>query len=304
MFFADNEHVELASVANELGISAKTAMNYISRRQCSAIKLLVFNITKKTKQHSFFNDKETTYLEDVTHSMWYIPANPQVVEDILRYGEYKASCHIVTFPTQEGMTEETYIPTTPGAEADHEIKATIDTLYITGHHARVLEQHVQAKRAEQQKTNNEINAQVENKSRSKLKDKTIPQGGLLTPNGTEWSDITFRFMDHDRVTITFDGQDKERRFTSFDFSCKTKNKKPTKPWMHLLNLALHKGNPPIPIKPEDEITTKHVSLIRGGLKSIFPGVEGDPIGKHKSGEGWPLHINLCVSQKMYEQLHQ
>lgn len=140
----DNEYLTLNGVAKELGIDPREAMEHIAKKQCDAIKMRVLNVTKKTREISFYGTD--VIREDVNHNRWYIPANTGAIDDIIDFGKYSTSCHIVSFPNQVGMTEEVYIP-----YSGHKIEATIDTLYITAHHAKVLQQWKQVEDAMKQK---------------------------------------------------------------------------------------------------------------------------------------------------------
>lgn len=167
MIFADNQYRKLTAVAKEINIDTEEALLYIASHQCSAITMLAGNIIKKINQHNLVDiDNNETTFEDVNHSLWYVPANPQVINDIRLHGKYSTSYHTVTYPYEKGTTEEIYIPYTPGAKADHKIEATIDSLYISGHHAEVLKQHVRAQRAMDNKKDKEILIAIDENSTS------------------------------------------------------------------------------------------------------------------------------------------
>lgn len=113
--------------------------------------------------------------------------------------------------------------------------------------------------------------------------------------GTEWRDISIRFVTIEKVEVTFEGKSRERNFKSLGFKDKKQKGKDTwnKAWHYFFLLAVHQGDIELPPSgKERDNVVKQVANIKKQLKNLFPNVVGDPFKTRQKDKGWPLRISL------------
>lgn len=150
--FSDNTPLKLTEVAKELKIQPEMALLYLGIESSQVIKMLVGNCTKKSKRYFLFDDSDIYTPPDIWISRDYIPVNKHTINDIRENGKYSTTAHEVIIPDEEGYMTEIYVPGNNGTrEEGFKIEATIDTLYITAYHAKVLQQRKQLEDSMRQK---------------------------------------------------------------------------------------------------------------------------------------------------------
>lgn len=289
--FNDKTFLKLTEVAKELNILPETALLHIGTHCCTAVHLLVTAVIKKRHTTISADDIQPKKKPDETIVKDYVPANTQVINQIRENGEYSVNCHFVEYVDQEGLVQDTYLPTQEGQQ----IKATIDTLYITAHHARVLKQRKQIDDAITAKENTEITKWVSSSNEKEPKETT--KMAISSAPGTEWENIKIQLKDLETLSITI-GKNRpiERSYKAFECFTNKKTKEPLKGWRHFITMIAHQGNPPT----GKGITVKHVSDINKNLNQIFPSINGNPFKGYKQNLGWRPKLILSISDHLYQ----
>lgn len=140
----DNEMLKLSEVVEELKIPlGGTFWSIAKESRCSVFKMLVSNCTKTAKKYYLLDGRDVCPLPDKWVCKDYIPVNVHTLNDIRETGKYSTTAHEITIPDEEGYVIEIYIPGQEGNRVEGmRIEATLDTLYLSAYHAKVLRERL------------------------------------------------------------------------------------------------------------------------------------------------------------------
>jgi 7-cyano-7-deazaguanine synthase in queuosine biosynthesis len=111
-----------------------------------------------------------------------------------------------------------------------------------------------------------------------------------TPAGTNWPDISIRFLDGHTVTISVDSR--AERYTFAEMNMKDgRNGNPTKQWKLLERLAQNGGRIAWSNSAADVKAKKQVELLAHRLQEYF-GIKESPFEEYRKGAGWQIKLRL------------
>ncbi len=116
---------------------------------------------------------------------------------------------------------------------------------------------------------------------------------IPTPAGTTWDHLTLRIIDDEHVEVVAGERQERRRFDAMGMLDRRKKEpEPNSAWTLLLILARNHGELSWSDSGASDNARAHMKLLRGALRAVFPGLDGDPIGDYKKDRRWKTRFVL------------
>lgn len=116
---------------------------------------------------------------------------------------------------------------------------------------------------------------------------------IPTPPEMTWDNLILRIIDDTHVEIVAGDRQERRRFDAMGMLDRRQSSpQPNYAWGFLLLLASNGGELSWSDSGASDKARAHMKLLRGALRAVFPGLDGDPIGDYKKDRRWKTRFVL------------
>jgi hypothetical protein len=125
---------------------------------------------------------------------------------------------------------------------------------------------------------------------------SVPAHTFATPPGTQWQDVTIRFLNHHQVHVQVGRTSDVLHFTQMGMADGRRNPvEPNKQWTLLVDFAEGGGIVRWRTTHENRRRQKHKEELSKVLRPFF-GIEGDPFEPLEDRSGWRARIRILPEQ--------